>query len=330
MSIICHHHFNQIDCAWWASVKCQQQPHNTKRNKTKSNTNNNKNQLWYVELLRRDVFDKWTPSFCHSLSLSLTPRRSVREARLAKDKYPGSTLVCLLETSGTHTHSCFRRKKFLTCPHQYTHSTRPEVVGGGWPKLNKNNNISKQELQALYDQTRLWARSTLRQLPRALYVFRVLLIPGILQFTMIITLHCALHHKIEPRHPSLKVFNSKQKGCKSEREQTSGTPLSYRNNTTRCRTWSYEITTRATTRGNSSIYKMMSTTANQTAGHHNHQAMTCTARFTWFSISRQNVQRRKPCSSVCSPVLFSVNDPSAGSPTETLLRLLLPLSTDVC
>ena len=29
-------------------------------------------------------------------------------------------------------------------------------------------------------------------------------------------------------------------------------------------------------------------------------------------------------------VLLSVNDPSAGSPTETLLRLLLPLDEQIC
>jgi hypothetical protein len=56
--------------------------------------------------------------------------------------------------------------------------------------------------------------------------------------------------------------------------------------------------------------------------------MPTIALFIVFRTDRNTATALKICTPVSNKYLF-INDPSAGSPTETLLRLLLPLSIKV-
>jgi hypothetical protein len=49
----------------------------------------------------------------------------------------------------------------------------------------------------------------------------------------------------------------------------------------------------------------------------------------WMKIVGGRAHAAKETASSINPPLQFVNDPSAGSPTETLLRLLLPLNDQV-
>ena len=54
------------------------------------------------------------------------------------------------------------------------------------------------------------------------------------------------------------------------------------------------------------------------------------ARLPFCAMQHMRRARQQDTDKVCSPeIQIRANDPSAGSPTETLLRLLLPLSDKV-
>ena len=141
---------------------------------------------------------------------------------------------------------------------------------------------------------RHWSRHAFRDIPKAQYTFKSLLVHGILQFTMFITLRCALHRcssrdirrwklwrEAKWQKPLLKAWRYKCKGSKETRQQE----------------WDQA----------------------NLASH-------CCPRVSEWVIAPRSEPHRQDAQWF---IWMRANDPSAGSPTETLLRLLLPLSDKV-
>ena len=104
---------------------------------------------------------------------------------------------CLLESSSVESfRNLFTVNK--TCG---IHGT--QTVCWGWNQAPFNTHVSGSKHTdtqqhsstqgAGIDQYRHWSRHAFRDIPKAQYTFKSLLVHGILQFTMLITLRCALH-----------------------------------------------------------------------------------------------------------------------------------------
>ena len=81
---------------------------------------------------------------------------------------------CLLWTVPVHWMRQGHKAPWHTNTHTWQHQKDLEYVSG--------MNISRH-----------WSRRAFRDIPKAQYTFKSLLVHGILQFTMLITLRCALH-----------------------------------------------------------------------------------------------------------------------------------------
>ena len=137
---------------------------------------------------------------------------------------------------------------------------------------------------------RLWSRQALRNVPKAQNTFKILLIHGILQFTMLITLRCALHR------------------CSSQDIHR----------------WKFQEKAKQGHRGPKRIEANMLGKEAKAEGKKNQPKAQPPQRPTRFARKRGLTHKGAEWSlGTCA------NDPSAGSPTETLLRLLLPLSDKV-
>ena len=142
---------------------------------------------------------------------------------------------------------------------------------------------------------RHWSRHAFRNIPKAQYTFKSLLIHGILQFTMLITLRCALHRcsSRDIRRWKLyrtKVFTHFRISAQWFQDTGSRSRKGGRSNSALLLPPSFLM---------KELMLSPSLTNNLTVDGSQ-----------WFKRIR-------------------ANDPSAGSPTETLLRLLLPLSDKV-
>ena len=155
---------------------------------------------------------------------------------------------------------------------------------------------------------RHWNRQTFRSSLKAQCTFKSLLIHGILLFSMFITLCCTLHH-----HPSQGIQCWKLCGlllseiASFEHQATAATRY-----TQRC---SHEPSEAP---GKDKAPLLMLWTADACMGcWHRRGPVEHTSAKVFTASVHTNV------------IEWCANDPSAGSPTETLLRLLLPLSDKV-
>ena len=144
---------------------------------------------------------------------------------------------------------------------------------------------------------RHWSRHAFRDIPKAQYTFKSLLVHGILQFTMLITLRCALHRCSSRDIRRWKlclmqevVIHPKQNTVTYVIRQIT-VASQYR------KTVLYRSTTREPVHEEADVIPLPI-----------HKLIKGSSQWNKW---------------------ISVNDPSAGSPTETLLRLLLPLSDKV-
>ena len=85
-------------------------------------------------------------------------------------------LIKLIVVDSTYALNASKAQSTLT--HKHAHLTVPSEY---WAHV-KGRNINRH-----------WSRHAFRDVPKAQYTFKSLLVHGILQFTMLITLRCALH-----------------------------------------------------------------------------------------------------------------------------------------
>ena len=155
--------------------------------------------------------------------------------------------------------------------------------------------------------SRHWRRHAFRNNPKAQYTFKSLLVHGILQFTMLITLRCALH-----RCSSRDI--RRWKLCFKER-------------------WSNERPPKETTFRHNVFYTEIAIASQQRRINPmllHYPRTKAPERDSTLKRERAPTPAQKLTKKFTVKWLdMCVNDPSAGSPTETLLRLLLPLSDKV-
>ena len=185
---------------------------------------------------------------------------------------------CLLWTVPVH----WMRQGPSSLTHKHAHMTAPTELESA-----SGMNISRH-----------WSRHAFRDIPKAQYTFKSLLVHGILQFTMLITLRCALH-RCSSRDIRRWKLCLMQWGGQDHPEQYTDTcafqqitVASQQRKTVQCCSTTRELV------------------------HEVKQKLSRSAQKLINGSSQWNGWIR-------------VNDPSAGSPTETLLRLLLPLSDKV-
>ena len=143
-------------------------------------------------------------------------------------------------------------------------------------------------------QNRHWSRHAFRDIPKAQYAFKSLSVHGILQFTMLIALRCALHRCSNRDIHRWKLWAA-HGDCHKQKAASNDLRCAVAVGTNRYVHHPVQPTTR----------------------EHLHGEPECT------SPHRLHRRIHKSVIGTCA------NDPSAGSPTETLLRLLLPLSDKV-